>query len=343
MLRRHHYAGFDFDSDGRRVEIIPLCGKALISEETYYRAKAILDGHTRLGSYQTRKGHPLTGLLYCGYCGGRLHRGDHGTYGCHDNIAYKSASDATTAGCRQTRIRETTTSAFHSWRYTGLLEACQPLLAWALAEHQGHDAAALDGRLAESRARFAEIGQRERDVGRQVAAAKLPPAQVVNVLEPLRQMREELGIELQRLEQTKAEMMVARPVSEIASAIRQIDSEDLLGRTLYRDLARRVFRRIDVFAEKVRLTFTDGSGLELPRIQIGNSRTLPLPVTLLGSELRVGGHGGPPRTTKEHHAVIVYLRRDSQARENRTAWRPTPPDKNEVLYDNGKLLVELSP
>jgi hypothetical protein len=216
-------------------------------------------------------------------------------------------------------------------------------LAWALAEHQGHDAAALDGRLAESRARFAEIGQRERDVGRQVAAAKLPPAQVVNVLEPLRQMREELGIELQRLEQTKAEMMVARPVSEIASAIRQIDSEDLLGRTLYRDLARRVFRRIDVFAEKVRLTFTDGSGLELPRIQIGNSRTLPLPVTLLGSELRVGGHGGPPRTTKEHHAVIVYLRRDSQARENRTAWRPTPPDKNEVLYDNGKLLVELSP
>jgi hypothetical protein len=343
ILRRHQYAGFDSDSEGRKVEIVPLRGKALIGEEMYYRAKAILEGHERFGSYQTRVIHPLTGLLYCGYCGGRMHRGDHGTYGCHDNLCYKAASDATTAGCRRTRIKESTSAFFHGWRYTGLLEGFQPLLTWALAEQQGQDSEALEGRLVEVQAKFSEIEQREREVGEQVAAAELPSAQVVNVLEPLKRRREELNIELQHLEEERAEALVAKPISELAPVIRRIAGGGLLDRALYRDLARRVFRRIDVFAEKVTITFTDGSDFELPRVQIGNSRTLPLPVTLLGSEWKAGAAAGTPiHMVRDHHAAIVYLQRTSQIRAG-AAWLPTPPDRNEILYDNGKLLVELSP
>jgi DNA invertase Pin-like site-specific DNA recombinase len=211
MLRRHHYAGFDSDSEGRRVEIVPLRGKAIVSKEMYYGAKAILDGHERFGSYQTRTIHPLTGLLYCGYCGGRMHRGDHGTYGCHDNLSYKSPTDATTAGCRLTRIRETTSAPFHRWRYTGLLEACQPLLVWALFEQREREWDVLDGQLSEARQMLAENQEREREVGEQIATGDLPPNLVLNVLAPLAQRRDELVSAVRALEEEQGKAIAAKP------------------------------------------------------------------------------------------------------------------------------------
>jgi len=343
MLRRHHYAGFDFDSKGRKVEIVPLRGKTLISEAVYYRARAVLDSHERFGSYQTRTIHPLTGLLYCGYCGGRMHRRDHGAYGCYDNLSYKSPSDATTDGCRRTRIRETASASFHRWRYTGLLEALQPLLTLALAEHQGQEVEALGGRLGEIRETLAGIERREREIGESIVAANLPPEQVVVVLGPLARRRTELDAEILEIEEARAEVLSARPASELRAAIKDISKECLLDLGLYRDLASRVFKRIEVFADKVGIVFTDGSGFTLPRFQLGRSRTLPIPVTLFSWEGKRGGPQQPYVTTREDHAAVVYLQRGSQKRGPGGEWVPTPPSRNTVLYDKGDLLVALSP
>jgi DNA invertase Pin-like site-specific DNA recombinase len=343
MLRRHHYAGFDFDTEGRKVEIVPLRGKVLIGEEVYYRAKAILDSHERFGSYQTRTIHPLTGLLYCGYCGGRMHRGDHGSYRCHDNLSYKSPIDATTPGCRLTRIRETASGPFHRWRYTGLLEALQPLLTLALAEKQGQEAEALDGRLGEIREVLTGVEQREREIGESILTADLPAEQVVVVLEPLARRRKELNAEILSIEAMRADIMGARPANELRAAIADISKGCLLDLGVYRDLARRVFKRIEVFGDKVRIAFSDGSGFTLPRFQLGRSRTLPIPVTLLTCEVERRGPQGPYVTTREEYANVVYLQRSSQTRGSRGEWLPTPPSQNTVLYDSGNLLVALSP
>jgi DNA invertase Pin-like site-specific DNA recombinase len=343
MLRRHHYAGFDFDSRGRKVEIVPLRGKTIISEAMYYRARAILDSHERFGSYQTKVIHPLTGLLYCGYCGGRMHRGDHGSYGCHDNLSYKSPTDATTAGCRLTRIRETASASFHRWRYTGLLEALQPLLTLTLAEHQGRELEAIDGQLGEIREALAGVEQQEREIGERIITANLPAEQVVIVLEPLARRRKELDAKILEAEGVRAQMLSARPTSELRAAIRDISSGRLLDLDLYRDLARRVFQRIEVFGDRVGVVFTDGSGFTLPRFQLGRSRTLPLPVTLLSWEGKAIGSARSCTTTREDHAAVVYLQRDSQRQGLKGEWIPTPPGQNTVLYDNGGLLVELSP
>jgi hypothetical protein len=97
-----------------------------------------------------------------------------------------------------------------------------------------------------------------------------------------------------------------------------------------------------VFGDKVRITLSDSSGFEIPRFRLGNSRTLPMPFPLTSSELKFESNGSIG-LVREEHAHIVYLLRTSQPKWVAFGRRPTPVEIHEILYDNGKLVVELAP
>jgi hypothetical protein len=334
-LKNFAYIGHDRDSRGNliRVEDVP----QIVDEPTYWKAQEIFrlarKGRTRKAS----RIHPLSGLVYCGYCGERLslnynYKQGNNYYKCHNTKELWHPEKA--EDCKGTWIQENT-YASNKWgtiHKSGLLQSLVPLVVYAAWQEWEANQADNDvaGEIARCESELASLDTQAEKLAGLVALGQLDAMDLPKFTAAITSRRAELHDELATLRAKSSAAAVDPRTWDYAGWYAMAEGDIAADNPLlpdYQRAARQVLDRITVYRDRVEALVDSGETVTLPRYRVQNSLSLPVVeglVTVLGhtgatylspaAQLRKARAGGgevhgkePPRTLAENSHVTLSL------------------------------------
>ena len=143
VLRRLTYTGQRYDDNGDLIDIKPLKGIEIVHKKDFLLAKERLERNTGFGrSNQSRKVHPLSGILHCGSCTGIMET--RGTtegktyYNCKYNSTLKQGGKTS---CTTSFLMETCITGeikCHDFIAYPIKESLKPLIfkSWIMKKYE---------------------------------------------------------------------------------------------------------------------------------------------------------------------------------------------------------------
>ncbi len=346
-LQRMIYCGYRYNSQGELIEIKPLIGKTIITKAEFFKAEERLKKHTNAGvSYDSKRIHPLSGLLVCGNCMNLME-----TRGRHSDWYYrcKSLLNGKSEGCSESFLRETTESGkvdCFDFEAVPLKESLMPLLYKALIMHRdstrGDDDTAdkkqeLQSRLNEIAGKQTQYLQMNMDglmSNSQLGEAlKLLESRKAGIVKEITELnaRQDSGIDEQKFQKyfdyfeasvfgTKGRIKrFNKDAQEITNTFTDSD---------YRQMAQACFKKIIVFKYHVHVIFKDDTAATLERICYGKGRNFP------EIQLKMDTSSRP-----YHYNFLVFNKSFLQSRQADYTFLPNDEKQKRVIYDHGDMLM----
>lgn len=299
------YAGYMFNSDGLIIANKQVKNPC-IDFQTWQKVQTIMQNKKK--GHRKEKYHwlPLSGLLYCGYCGARLlantekrQNSEMTTYICH------RANNLGIDECRPSRINY----SLHKDNYTGIFEAIKPLLVISLFDmmDEAEKAKNADKRQEELQVAIANANARNAELIKMVAGGYVKMADIQSELDAIKAEINACNAELMTVNHNPD---ATTRHFEALSRRFKADSflNDELDHATYESLLQRAIQGIYCYAEHVTVKTAMGD-LTIPRFIYKNKRNMPV------ADLIVNG--------KENMTAIVIYK----------------TGKKSVLADWGRLKV----
>lgn len=282
-LKRMIYTGYTYDETGNLIKFKPMDKIEIISLSDYSKAQEKLSKNPGAGkSYDSRRVHPLSGILHCGSCKGIMET--RGTvaemtyYNCKYNSAVKRGKKNS---CTYSFVMETCEKGkipCHDFYAYPLKESLKPLLYKALIDKRNDDRKT-DNTIIEKdgfQKKLESIGKKEEDYLRFNNAGDLSPSQFVTAMKLLeaekKELKEKISILNEKINKTVS-FHVYQKHQDMVDGI-TFNSKPLSDID-YRLLAARTFKRIYIYKYHIHIIFQNETNLTLERICYSTGRHFP--------------------------------------------------------------------
>lgn len=346
VLDKMIYCGKRINSKKEIIEITPLKGKAIITYNDYFKTQDRLKKNCGVGrSNDSKKIHPLSGVLKCGYCNkpmeARGERNGDFYYRCK-GLRYRKDEN-----CGETFFRETTSTGAincNSYYAMPLKESLKPLLYNALLMHREElkkdDDTLIKKEMIKSQ--LHELGLKENNYIQQEIESEITFLQMKRAVKLIETKRKELLKEITVLNSKvnialeenkfqeifdKSESMFFGGKGKIHKFTKdgiEVEQKDLTD-TDYRNLALSTFKKIYVYKYHIYIIFKDLSTIQIERICYGKGRNFPkIQIT----------------PTKTGYDFLILQKSYLQAKKSDWTTQPDEVQPHHVIYQkNGVRMI----
>ena len=299
IVGRPEYAGYQTDTDGHLIKSQPFAPHAVISLNRLRQARGKLVKLKGVPKVRQGKVHPLSGLLFCGYCCRKLYVRQASEWGtakkCHYYVclygSIYSTKSGETLGCRMTRIRERTRASNREGYpdNVGLLDALAPLAVTGILNRLRLKDATSDirQRRAAFDAKLADLDEKDEELSQAYRGKDMHPRTFRKIAADINSERRQLTAEIERVDN-----MIAKASRPVGKKWWKLNS---LKPTEFRDVLRDVVDRVNIYAFHVEVVLVEGGSFVLERVPLRNSRAMPMPESMvddmeIGDRVAVGYH-----------------------------------------------------
>lgn len=300
-LKRLIYTGRRYDDAGNLIEIKPLRGKEIVSLQDFLKARERLKKNPGAGkSYDSKRIHPLSGILHCGSCKGIMET--RGTqegktyYNCKYNSTLKQGLSAKES-CTFSFLMETCDKGeldCHDFIAYPIKEALKPLLfrAWIASKEESaaNDDFKTQKKLLQQK--LEEKKEKEREFLRMNIKGVLSSDQLGEAMTLLDEEKKDIARDINVINEKINDSISRNEFEEYFDILESFafsgkvktrrfdkDGQELRQKELddygYRLLALKTFRKIYVYKYHIYIVFNDMSKLLLERICFSTGRHFP--------------------------------------------------------------------
>lgn len=275
VINRWEYCGKCLNSKGEVIEskVFP----CVIPFATVVQAQQRFNNKKAPKNKDKKFVHPLSGLIYCGSCGGRLTINKSSTSGLMRNIETEPTfqylckndyyTEETRKDCRLSGIRED----YQNTDKNGIVSGLLPFVLVHLLNEKQKNQVNSDS-LAEATLEIEKIEKLEKMLDKKLMNGDMDEAEYEARFSQYREMKKELQ-EKQRLLIGGQSNSIAEMIAEILDGIENHTPTSL---NLYKKIAPEVFKKILVFPDYVEVYLTGKKEpVKIERIRMASARVMP--------------------------------------------------------------------